>query len=310
MATEHAFTISAKDHERLQLHFLYVFTIFTLFVAFLMSDRWTDRPNFTEYLTNVATFISLVLGLVAIFYAFFSNSSLSQSLGNITKASDEVASARIEIENVVQHAIELENSTKENTQSLQTVSNSIEERIANLNAALQEVSDNTALLHTAVQQIPARFDQLENKLTETNSSAPKNKDHGSTDGARTGKYSRAIISDYLKFSSINGRYLIYACILANESGKGFEINEIAEITKTTTQYLYGYLVATHAMDIIDKRDNPNKEQTYEITYLDPILKEHGKSMIVSEFEKRYKTDDKALRAYKQKLEKIDQMFKI
>jgi hypothetical protein len=45
------------EKNRLELHFIYAAVIFTLFTAFLMSDRWTDKPDFTTYLTNVATFV-------------------------------------------------------------------------------------------------------------------------------------------------------------------------------------------------------------------------------------------------------------
>lgn len=67
----------------------------------IATEKWSSKGEFTTYLSNAATMTSLFLGVVAIFYSFVSNDSMSRSLGSITTITSEVGAVRDEINNFV-----------------------------------------------------------------------------------------------------------------------------------------------------------------------------------------------------------------
>lgn len=286
----------SNENERLRLHFVYMFVIFTLAFAFLMSDRWTDKQNFTEYLTNIGTFVSLVLGIVAIFYSFISNSTLSQNIGNISKTSEEVTAARVEIGKVLDHAVQLQAVSTDNMNSLHDASRSVGEKVGILNDTLFQVAEKTEALHLSIKSIPDRFDKLETRLTETTKSADK-PDKLSV-GPVAPRFTSVQVDDFINYSSVNGRLLVYACMLANSEDKELSINSISSIIGGSVDYIYGYFVAMNAFDIVDKRELPDKDKTFKIIHVDENLKSRGVNFIPEFLEKKYRDKDKLLRSYK------------
>jgi hypothetical protein len=91
-----------KDYERLVLHFRYCGLIAVMIFIFVVTDRWTDKGDFTSYLSNAATMTSLILGVVAIFYSFISNDGMSRSLGSVNTVADEVRQVRGDIKEFAQ----------------------------------------------------------------------------------------------------------------------------------------------------------------------------------------------------------------
>lgn len=298
---------SKCEMKKLQLHLAYMFAIVTLFVAFVLSDRWTDKPNFTEYLTNIATFVSLVLAFVAIFYSFISNSSLSQSLGNISKVSDEVTNARLEIGKVIDHAIQLEQSSAESIKSLQGISVSVSTQIGALNSVLDDVANKTEALHSTVESIPGRFDQLETRLSDFSSNKPKEEKPARETTPKSSKFKNEDINDFINYSSINGRLLIVACIEAYQNKRKLDLEAISKlILGSSVDYLFGYLISMSAIGIIDIKMASSTTKVYNMSYVDPILLEIAKPNIVASFEKKYA--DKTLRSYMSQIKEIEAHF--
>jgi len=124
------------------VHFFYVALILVLVIILLATRSWTDIPGFVRYLSVAATITSLVLALLAIIYAFISNSSVYQAIGHIEKASTDL---NVEI-----------GFLKSTTQSLQ---------------------DNTAMIVDSVSKVPGRLDDISSKLnnltTDTETKMPQ-----------------------------------------------------------------------------------------------------------------------------------------
>jgi hypothetical protein len=269
-------------YKLLKVNFIYVFTMFTLILAFVMSDRWTESKDFTTYLTNVATFVSVVLGLVAIFYSFISNSSLSKSLGNISKVSEEVVDTKAEIGNFLAHAIELEKSGAGNTKSLREISESVEQHVNSLKLALQRVTEKTQLIHESVGELPARIDKQIEALLESDAGAIRQR----TLSVQATDEDRAI--HFINRSSLYGRILIYACVLANQAEKEFSFPEFIKILVLDPGYLYGYLIAFFATGFVTKENIVGKERTYKITAIDSTIKKKVKEKLVEHLEDKLK----------------------
>lgn len=271
----------------LKLHFLYVFTILILLLAFVMSDRWTESKDFTTYLTNVATFVSVVLGLVAIFYSFISNSSLSQSLGNISKVSDEVVQTKSQIETFLKHADELEQKGSENTNSLKEISNSVESHVASLREALGSITEKTQSLQDAVS---GRFDKFENILAETSNAIatkPNNEMVVDIEGAANQK---EFVERFLFTSSLIGIVVAYACVLSNRTKKNMSLEEISKIFLFDNSYMHGYYVAMVSAGLFTQTAVNDLNLTYMISNVDVTLEEQAKSALENKLESVYKKD--------------------
>lgn len=301
----------SRELDRLRLHFLYMFAIFVMFSAFLMSDRWSDKKEFTEYLTNVATFVSLVLGLVAIFYSFFSNSSLSESLGGIVNVSNNITNARTEIEKIIERTVAIERSSKENVDSLKEISTSVENRINLLNDALAEVAIKTEDLHLAVKTIPDKIDKLETKLAENKVSKTLVGEIGPAVAIEKTRFTKEAVSDFILISSVSGRILLYAILLAHKAKKTLSLNLLYGRTKiSSVEYVYGYMIATNAIGLIDTEEVPvdGDKRNYEITYVDSTLLDEGADLIVKAIDVQFKDSDVKLAKYRAVLRGVDEMF--
>ena len=121
-----------NDAERIALHFKYCALILVMIIVAVATDRWTAQKDFTAYLSNAATMTSLVLGLVAIFYSFISNDSLSKSLGSITTVATEVRDAKAEISRYVDLSKQATGASADNAALLKDASESVGTSLSSL----------------------------------------------------------------------------------------------------------------------------------------------------------------------------------
>ena len=114
-----------KDYERLVLHFRYCGLIAVMIFIFVVTDRWTDKGDFTSYLSNAATMTSLILGVVAIFYSFIANDGMSRSLGSVNTVADEVRQVRGDIKEFAQQTKRSTETATENNNLVEAASNEL-----------------------------------------------------------------------------------------------------------------------------------------------------------------------------------------
>ena len=109
----------------------------------LITEKWSSKEGFTSYLSNAATLTSLLLGLVAIFYSFISNDSLSRGLGGITVVSKEIGEAREMIAGYLQQAEESNHALTSSKDSLDRAKDLIAEDLKGLGEMLNEVREES-----------------------------------------------------------------------------------------------------------------------------------------------------------------------
>ena len=229
------------EKEKLRLHFIYCASILGFLAIIIAVDRWTGKANFNDYLTNVATFVSLVLGLVAIIYSFYSNSTLAASLGNITKVSEDVGSTKTEISKFLVRSEQLNEVAEDNTTIFRDVSDKLNDDVNRLSTAL-------AHLKTVVEVIPAKLDSIHDKVSEK-ILAPQA-------GEQT--FASDTLSDFhntfLRQVSIAGLWILYAASLAFKRGVRVNVTKLvaeSDIPRIHDQYLWGILVSASAAEILD-----------------------------------------------------------
>lgn len=289
------------EKSRLDLHFIYVTIILLFCLIIVATDRWTDKANFTDYLTNVATMISVVLALVAIFYSFISNDGLSKGLGNIFAVSESVQATNRQIEKFAVEAAEFNNLNHNNVHRLEAVERNIGETVRELKSALETITTKTGELHSAVKEIPSRMEQIEIKLDgRATNIASGGEPAGSEISARE-KMSDKQVTQFFERSPLVANLLMYACVVAAEQKKSISLDEIARAADLTTSplYLQGYFVAMWSNGIVGRSivsgQGPRK---YRITYIHDALKinlkEHMLDYIGSEYRDDAKTRERWL----------------
>lgn len=76
-----------------KIHFLYIIGILIFIIICLFTFNFGNQDKLVDYISFALTITSLFLALISIIYAFYSNSSLSQTLVQLNDASKKVDKA-------------------------------------------------------------------------------------------------------------------------------------------------------------------------------------------------------------------------
>ena len=153
-----------SECDKLALHFKYCALIALLAFIAMATERWSQKETFTTYLSNAATMTSLLLGVVAIFYSFISNDSLSRSLGSISTVSTEVQGARHQIGQFLDLTKSATDASASNTTLVQAASQNLTTNLESLQQTLKAIADQNTTLRELVAVLPSRLEVLESKV--------------------------------------------------------------------------------------------------------------------------------------------------
>jgi hypothetical protein len=271
------------EKSRLELHFLYTVIFLVFCLVLVATDRWTGQENFTEYLTNIATMVSLVLALVAIFYSFISNVGLSQSLGNIERVSNDISSTRVSMQEFVRESHAIVESGAANAAELRNVSEQVEREVGSLQTTLAALRSENSALRESLTPIPERIEQLSARLAEavpaTPAAAPAPPKAEGIDPAEQA-------TSLMKRSSVVGVVTLYAISLAHKSSVELDAKRVGEITQGTGTYVHGFIVGLHSMGAITITTVKNKTRVVEVSRADSFVAEFSVDAIRSEVKRR------------------------
>lgn len=299
----------AKVHA-IKVHFFYIIIILGLFIVFLAANTWTDKSNFTEYLTNAGTMVSLVLALLAIFYAYISNDSLARSLGQITgvagdvsaskqgiaasnenlkKSLDEIGKVALEVTATRQSIAEsiaksasIAATSLANTEALDRVSKEVSASVASLGLGVKDLTNTTMTLMETVVKLPDRIDDIEKGVAGARAeiaASALSKTVSATQEAVSAVATTA--EKALKRSSLTGRFFLYACVLSLSAGKKLHLEVLSEtLNLGSIEYLHGYGVAANACGVIDFKAPLTKMEENVVVSVDEYIKKHARSSIV------------------------------
>lgn len=297
-----------NDAERIALHFKYCVFILVMVVIAVATDRWTAQKDFTTYLSNAATMTSLVLGLVAIFYSFISNDSLSKSLGSITTVSSEVKDTKVEISRYLDLTKQATAAGVDNAALLKTASEDVGVSLSALESTLQAISDQNNTMQTLVANLPARFDQLESKVVDVAMSFGEKPSRPESAASSTDISSR-VIDRFLARPSLSYNLVTYAFVLSEKTKRPVSINAICEaIGLNQPSTMAGFLMAMSAAQLLSRKVVDDQVKTYLVTSIHPHLQSETKKYIVDFVERTYAEKPSEKDAWLTKLAKIEAMF--
>lgn len=239
------------------IHYKYWIFFLSMSLIILACVKWTDLPDFTTYLTNVATFVSLVLGLVAIIYSFVSNSSLSNSLGNISKVAEEITLTKQQIQNFSDISSQLSKKTSENAELIIESSTNVHQSVVSLKDVLTQLTAKTETLQDLVSTIPARLDHLQSSL-ESGSNISDVADQGPANPQSSESFAK-FQSHFISSSSIIGICALYAMKLAYQRSKHLNFEDFCNKVgfPTSSQYVKAYIVASSSAQLASYDDVDN-----------------------------------------------------
>lgn len=279
-----------------------------MIVIAIATDRWSEKPDFTTYLSNAATMTSLLLGVVAIFYSFISNDSMSRSLGSITTVSSDVQVARHEIAQFVATA-KTTNETNEKTTNLVNNSSAIlTASISKLEITLSEISNQNKTLNSLLGGIPTRFDQLESKVEDVAKVLGEKPLQPNT-ATTPSDISPDAITAFLARSALSQNLLAYACVLASTKNEKLAIFIFCKAVGFETPSLYqGYLSCMHAMQLCTRKAIEGQERTFSITAVHPELIVKTRSYFIKYLNDNFPDKPMEKMVWLTKLDAVEAMF--
>ena len=149
------------NNRTILIHFSYWLLILVLLLIAVITEKWSQSAGFTTYLSNAATLTSLVLGLVAIFYSFISNDSLSKGLGGISEASREITDSKGQIAGYLRETETINRSVVSSRGSIEQARKELSEDLNELKSLLQGVREESRELGGIVSSIPPRLEKVE-----------------------------------------------------------------------------------------------------------------------------------------------------
>jgi hypothetical protein len=268
-----------SDEEKIKLHFKYVALILVMSIILIATDRWTVQKDFTAYLSNAATMTSLLLGLVAIFYSFVSNDSLSRSLGSITTVSAEVKETKDQITRYVEVTKETADAGANSAQTLQKAAGDVAIGLINLEGTLKAISEQNQTLQSLVSNLPVRMEKLEISFVEVAKVLGEKPTLPATP-VRQNDISIQVIDEFLARPSLSYNLFTYACVLAASHKKQLSIKEICKVIDIHLPSSFnGFMVAMQAIQLLNRKavDNPDNDRIYLISNVHPYLSEKVRS---------------------------------
>jgi len=131
----------ASDEKSWNIHLRYIIFMLAAVIVVLVAVKWSQIPQLVEYITFALTLTSLVLAVLAIVYAFFSNSSLTQALGSLMHVSGQVSDSAQDLSEATQR---LEKDLQMIPSRFATVEEKIEATHEMLAAQLDSTSQGVA----------------------------------------------------------------------------------------------------------------------------------------------------------------------
>lgn len=296
------------DYDRLLLHFKYCACIALMLVIAIATDRWSAKPDFTTYLSNSATMTSLLLGVVAIFYSFISNDSMSRSLGSITTVSSDVQAARHEIGQFVATTKTTNEISERNTNLVQNSSANLTISLSKLELTLSEIANQNQTLNSLLGGLPTRIDQLESKVVDV-AKALGEKPQQLQPAAIPDDIPPRAITRFLARSALSQNLLAYACVLASTENKQLGISLFCKAVGFDTPSVYhGYLSCMQAMQLCSRKSIEGQERTFSITAVHPELVIQTRSYYLKYLEDNFVNKPMERLVWITRLEAVEAMF--
>jgi hypothetical protein len=200
--------------KRRKLHERYILGILLSILIGVLTVKWSEVPKLTEYLGFALTLASLLLAIIAIGYAIYSNHGLETNLGSLVAT---VADVKV-----------IASSLSASSTLLSTDMQVLAETTGGIGQRISEIAENTKNQEQRKQM--AEMPDVAVHDSKAEIAKPEN--------ART--YDLKLFS---ATSSINGRTLLFLLTIAFLNKKALNLRDLFTEVGKPEDYYWGFVVA-------------------------------------------------------------------
>jgi hypothetical protein len=197
--------------EKYKIHAFYVLLILVSIIIILVTVQWSAIPNLSEKLSFALTLASLILAALAIGYAVYSNTTISQSISTLNQVSNDVSETAKDISVAADNLSQV-------IEAIPTRLDSMEGKVDQTNILLQQYSEKGDT----------------QPLSEGEKSAAS-----------------GIVDLFIDKIPPAGLLILYAYFLAYSQKKLFKLKELIPILNISDySYAHGFVMATKSIGLI------------------------------------------------------------
>jgi len=203
--------------DQMKIHFFYIVAILLAIIIILVTVRWYEIPNLIDYFNFALTLTSISLALLAIIYAFISNSTFAKNIFSLNEISIIIK----------KNAEELNLSTELLKSELVKIPKSLD--------SLEQKADST-LTH---------LNEIRNKALLQPDANEKITEGLSIDN----------IKKLLRHTSINGMKLLFILKYSYKYQKSFLLSKVLEDLKFSSwDYAYGFYIPLNGLGVFSYKE--------------------------------------------------------
>jgi hypothetical protein len=294
-----------------KLHFYYIVGMLLTIIIALLSVRLADLDRIPDYISVAGNLTSLVLAILAIVYAYFSNFSLTESLANFSGLSSRISDAAKEVSDSSKGATRSSAEIASRTTELVQVSTTVARTMAELSEMARLVERSSAELRNHAATFPSFFEDLGRKIEDTQtlvktsygkveSSAPIINSQSSTQSQVMADESYG--EEVLRRSSPAGLLFFYACSKSLATGKVLHTKLVSDFLKNdpVNFYAWAWLVCSRATGIL--RTDVNDLEKVTVVAMNPAIAKGAREAFLT------RSDDATKTEYAEALVKVDMSF--
>lgn len=131
------------DSKIIKIHFVYIIFILVSIIVVLSTKNFGNNKELVNYISFAGTIASILLAIVSIIYAFYSNNQLSQTLGKLDNTSQSLNDSSQKVKDISE---QLSSEVQKLTNTIDSIPNSIEsmkEKVIETNSLIQSSLINT-----------------------------------------------------------------------------------------------------------------------------------------------------------------------
>lgn len=246
--------------KNLPIHFFYIVIFLIVAIIFIATGQWTDKPGFTSYLSNAATFTSLVLALIAIFYSFIANDSIGKNLGGVSEAVKQIDNLSSNIDNSIASIEEAKKTSEEIKENISKLVIDLNAKIISLESSVSDVKEFRDLLDNSIRD---GFTKVANDINSL----------------RSEKFDKSISED-IEFSNVTSFLLLQVMYLISYSCRKSKKFYFARIfnSEEESYFLLGVLGSLEYANKIsvERYDNDQKSMKDWYFVFEKVNYEHEK----------------------------------
>jgi len=270
------------------IHYRYWLLICILIIIAIATDRWTGQQGFTDYLSNAATMTSLLLGLVAIIYSFYSNNAISSNLGSITTVSKDVQHVSEQITQYISLAKDIESAGRKNVSAMSDISQEMNDGLGKFANLLNVMNEKNNAMHGMLSELPSKLDSLENKLTET-TQKQKLLDNRPTEPL----ISENGVKRFFLRSSLMESLIAYCCLASWKTTKIIDPSRISSLVglEGKTEETEFFIRCLDSLGLIQIHSPEGDDSIYIISKINRHFRTNAKELLLNQIKADCESED-------------------